>query len=213
MTVAFTYRPRRGDAEFQPVAVGATVAFDERVEYVLSFPNGCSPRLSQRLIELGGDLIGADIGVLSFGNFVGRAEFAGTMIEVISTKIGEGGVSRVLQEVSELASSLVFGWRAPTGFDATVSDEDRSPVPYHQLQFLRHSMMEARAGERLQDWLAAIERNPTRRFEPDRPVVSPERVRRLDHRSVRSIFTRIERLVPVPADTAIAGNKIGRAHV
>jgi predicted component of viral defense system (DUF524 family) len=211
MKPAFAYRPRKGDMALTPVLAGESAAFDERVEYVLSFPEGCPPRLAQRLKELGGDLIGADIGVLSFGNFVGRAEFAGATIEVVSTKIGEGGVSRVLQEVSELASSLIFGWRSPTGFEASVTNEDRSPVPYHQLQFLRRNMMEARAGERLQDWLAAIERNPTRRFERERPVVSPERVHRLDPRAVRSIFTRIERLVPLPENSAIAGNNLAQA--
>ena len=211
MTLAFAYRPRRDDTGFQSVEVGTTIAFDERAEYVLSFPGGCSDRLTQRLKELGGDLIAPDVGVLSFGNFVGRAEFAGATIEVVPTKVGVGGVSRVLQEVSELASSLVFGWRAPTGFEAASGVESRSPVPYHQLQYLRRSMMSARPGERLQDWLAAIERSPTRRFEPERPVVSPDRVRRLDHRAVRSIFSRIERLIPVPVSAAIASNNLARA--
>lgn len=211
MTVAFAYRARWNDAAFQPVEVGATVAFDERVEYVLSFPGSCPPRLAQRLKELGGDLIGTEIGVLAFGNFVGRAEFAGATIEVVSTKIGQGGVSRVLQDVSDLASSLVFGWRAPAGFEATAIHANRSPVPYHQLQFLRRVMLAAPPGGRLQDWIAAIERSPTRRFEPERPVVSPERVHRLDHRAVHSIFTRIERLVPVPASAAIASNSLAKA--
>jgi hypothetical protein len=211
MTLAFAYRPRQEDAKLWPVEAGATISFDERVEYVLSFAGGCPPRIAQRLNELGGDLIAPDIGVLAFGNFVGRAELAGATIDVVSTKIGAGGVSRVLQEISELASSLVFGWRAPTGFEAAGDAADRSPVPYHQLQYLRRSMIAARPGERLQDWLAAIERSPTRRFEPERPVVSPERVRRLDHRAVRSIFTRIERLAPVPAITAIASNSLAKA--
>jgi predicted component of viral defense system (DUF524 family) len=211
MTLAFAYRARWDDAVFQPVEAGTTVAFDERVEYVLSLPGGYPPRLAQRLKELGGDLIGTGIGVLAFGNFVGRVEFAGATIEVVSTKIGQGGVSRVLQEVSDLASSLVFGWRAPAGFEATVIHANRSPVPYHQLQFLRRTMLAARPGDRLQDWLAAIERSPTRRFEPERPVVSPERVRRLDHRSVSSIFTRMERLVPVPASSTIVGNSLAKA--
>jgi predicted component of viral defense system (DUF524 family) len=211
MTLAFAYRPRRGDTNLTLAEVGATVTFDERVEYVLSFPGGCSPTLASRLKELGGDLITPDTGVLAFGNFVGRAEFAGATIEVASTKIGSGGVSRVLQEISELASSLVFGWRAPTGFEAASSTDNRLPVPYHQLQYLRRSMISAPPGDRLQDWLSAIERSPTRRFEPERPVVSPERVRRLDHRALRSIFTRIERLVPVPPVAAIAGNSLAQA--
>ncbi|CAE6887827.1 DUF2357 domain-containing protein [Paraburkholderia domus] len=211
MKIAFAYRPRKGQGDFEPVTVGASVVFDERVKYALSFPEGCSLRVAQRLRELGGSLVSSDIGLLSFGNFVGRAELAGATIEVTSSKIGSDGVSRVLQEISDLASSLVFGWKTPTGFEASVTDNSRSPVPYHQLQFLRRVMMEGRAGERLQDWLAVIERNPTRRFEPERPVVSAERVRRLDHRAVQSIFSRLDRLSPVPADAAVASSKLAQA--
>ena len=211
MTVAFSYRARSEETAFQAIAVGATVAFDERVEYALSFPGDCPPSLAQRLKELGGDLIGSGIGVLAFRNFVGRTEFAGATIEVVSTKIGAGGVSRVLEEISDLASNLVFGWRSPAGFEATAVPLNRAPVPYHQLQFLRRNMILAPPGERLQDLLAAIERNPTRRFEPERPVVSPERVRRLDNRAVHSIFSRMERLVPVPAGAAIANNSLAKA--
>ena len=211
MTLAFSYRVRREEAALQPVEAGTTVAFDERVEYVLSVPGGYPPRLAQRLKELGGDLIGTGIGVLAFSNFVGRAEFAGATIEVVSTKIGPGGVSRVLQEVSELASSLVFGWRAPAGFEATVLHANRLPVPYHQLQFLRRTMLAVRPGDRLQDWFATIERSPTRRFEPERPVVLPARVRRLDHKAMSSIFSRMERLAPVPTSATITGNKLAEA--
>ncbi|WP_034999137.1 DUF2357 domain-containing protein [Beijerinckia mobilis] len=211
MTTAFAYRSRKDQGAFHSVEAGGTVSFDERVEYALAFPDGCPSRVAQRLAELGGDLIGREVGVIAFRNFVGRTELAGATIEVISTKIGEGGVSRVLQEVSELASSLVFGWRAPVSFEATAADTTRSPVPYHQLQFLRRAMLDVRVGDRLQDWLAAIDRSPTRRFEPERPVVSPERVRKLDHRAVQSIFNRIDRLVPVGTGTVIANNPLAQA--
>jgi predicted component of viral defense system (DUF524 family) len=69
-------------------------------------------------------------------------------------------------------------------------------------------MLGERSGQRLQDWLGVIERNPTRRFEPERPVVSLDRVRRLDRRAIQSIFSRLERLVPVPTGAAIAGSPL-----
>ncbi|OIT16265.1 hypothetical protein BL243_12320 [Ralstonia solanacearum] len=211
MKIAFAYRPQRGGTDFEPVEAGTSVVFEERVRYALSFPGGCSAGVAQRLQELGGSLVSGDVGLLTFGNFVGRAELAGATIEVTSTKIGSGGVSRVLEEVSGLASSLVFGWRSATHFEAAGNEGAFSPVPYHQLQFLRRAMIDAKVGERLQDWLAAIERNPTRKFEPERPVVSPERVRRLDHRAVQSIFSRVDRLSVVPANAPIASNQLARA--
>jgi hypothetical protein len=206
---AFTYRRRREEGKSVGATAGATITLDERVEYVLSFPSACSPAVVRRLADLKGELLAPDTVVLAFGNFIGHTELAGVSIEVVSTKIGEGGVSKILQEISDLASSLVFGWRAPTTFQAVTSAASHSPVPYHQLQLLRHVMLSERTGQRFQDWLAAIERNPTRRFEPERPIVSPDRVRRLDHRAVQSIFTRLDRLVP--AGAAIAGNDLAKA--
>lgn len=210
-TVAFKFRPRKEKGSFEPAFVGSTITMDEGVEYVLSFPGTCSPAVARRLGDLGGDLVQPDTGILAFGNFVGRTELAGAVIKVVSTKIGADGVSRILQEVSELASSLVFGWRSPIGFAAVGDASHHPPVPYHQLQFLRHVMLSEPPGRRLQDWLAAIERSPTRRFAPERPVVAPDRVRRLDHRSVQSIFSRLDRLVPVPAGVALAQNGLARA--
>jgi predicted component of viral defense system (DUF524 family) len=211
MNSAFTYRARREGSRFERAEIGSLISLDERVEYILSFPGGCAPAIARRFADLGGDLLQSETGILSFGNFVGRTELAGVVIEVISTKIGAGGVSRVLQEISELGSSLVFGWGSPTGFAATADATHHAPVPYHQLQFLRRVMLGEASGRRLQDWLGAVERSPTRRFEPERPVVGLERTRRLDNRAVQSIFTRLERLVPVPAGAPVEGSRLAQA--
>jgi hypothetical protein len=205
---AFRYWRRRGDKAKQVASVGGTITLDEQVEYVLSVERELTFAERQRLPTIGAEIVGPGLIILSFGNFIGRTEFAGVTIDVISTKIGPGGVSRLLQEISEIGSSLVFGWRSPAGFQA-VSDRSRhAPVPYHQLQFLRRIMMGERSGDRLQDWLGVIERYPTRRFEPERPVLSVQRVRRLDQRAIHSIFARIDRLIPVPAGVAIADNPL-----
>ena len=209
MTPAFSYRRRRDQVKPTKAHVGETITLDERTEYVLSFPGSLSSPVMRQIADLGGELLATDAVVLSFGNFVGKADLSGVTIDVTSTKIGDGGVSRLLEEVSDLASGLVFGWRAPTTFAAVTGTASQAPVPYHQLQLLRHFMLKEPPGQRLQDWISAIERNPTRRFEPDRPVVSPDRVRRLDHRAVQSIFTRVERLVP--AGAAVANNDLAQA--
>lgn len=207
---AFSFRPRRGDQAPAMALIGATITLEERVEYLLWFKEVPSRADRQRLIDLGGEFLQSDLAVLSFGNFVGRTDLAGVGIEVVSTKIGPGGVSLILEEVSALAAALVFGWRSPTGFEGVADPAHLAPVPYHQLQFLRRMMLGLPPGQRLQDWLGVIERNPTRRFEPERPVVSPDRVRRLDHRAIQSIFSRLERLAPVPADAEITANPLAR---
>ncbi|MGI8552028.1 MAG: DUF2357 domain-containing protein, partial [Dehalococcoidia bacterium] len=183
--------------------MGSTISFDEQVEYVLSFPGVSPATLAKRVADLGGEMLRPDTAVLSFGNFIGRTELAGVTIDVVSSKIGADGVSRLLQDVSDLASALVFGWRGRTGLDAVADQSHLPPVPYHQFQFLRRAMLAQRPGQRLQDWFTVIERGPTRKFEPDRPIVRPDQVRRLDHRATASIFSRLDRLVPLPAGTPL----------
>jgi hypothetical protein len=211
MRSVFEYRPRRQPGATRPAVLGASITLVEQSEYVLTFSGGCSPTAARQLNDLGGELLRSDTAVVSFRNFVGRTELAGVGIDVISTKIGPGGVSRIFQEVSALASDLIFGWRAPTGFAAATDTSQYPPVPFHQLQFLRRMMLGEPPGKRLQDWLAAVERSPTRRFEPERPVVPPDRVRRLEHRAVQSIFTRLERLVPIDPAAALTENALAQA--
>jgi uncharacterized protein DUF2357/PD-(D/E)XK nuclease superfamily protein len=209
--VAFTYRARHGSNQVHEASIGSTIQFSEQMEYVLSFAEPLPATRARRITSLGGDMLRPDTAVLSFGNFVGRTELFGVVIDVISLKIGSEGVSRLLTEVSELASALVFGWRGRVGFDAMTDKSHLPPVPYHQLQYLRRSMLGQRTGLRLQDWLAAIERSPTRKFEPDRPIVRPDQVRRLDQRATASIFSRLDRLVPVPAGATLAGSPLATA--
>lgn len=199
-----------GDQSSRSAHVGDAIQLEEQVEYVLSFPRPVGEVDRRRLETLDADLVQPDLGILSFRNFVGKAFLAGVEIDVVSIKLGSDGVSRLLQEVSDISSSLIFGWRAPLAFAGAADTLYRSPVPYHQLQFLRHLMIIERPGSRLQDWLGTVERNSTRRFEPERPVVPLNRVRKLDQRAMRSVFTRLERLVPVPDNVPLASNRLAK---
>src|SRR6266516_3977927 len=115
--VIFTVRARHHSGAETPAFLGETVTLDEQTEYLLNFNRALTEPERLRLYDLGGELLRDDLAALSFRNFVGRAEFAGVGIEVVSTKIGPDGVSRILQEVSDLASSLIFGSRSPTAFE------------------------------------------------------------------------------------------------
>ena len=113
---AFTYQTRRSDQAPVAVLPGATVTLREHVRYLLRFEDPLSERDRQRLLDLGGEFLSDDLAILSIDNFVGTTSLAGVGIEVVSAKIGPEGVSRLLEDVSALSSSLVFGWRSPTGF-------------------------------------------------------------------------------------------------
>jgi uncharacterized protein len=208
MPVAFRYWQRRGENHVSLAHIGDTIQLQEQIEYVISFLKQPTDSDVRRLETLGAELVQPDLAILSFRNFVGKASLAGVEIDVVSAKLGPDGVSKLLQEVSEVSSTIIFGWRAPLSFSASADYSYRAPVPYHQLQFLRQLMIVERSGSRLQDWLGIVERNPTRRFEPERPVVPLNRVRRLDHRAMQSVFTRLERLVPVLATAALGSNPL-----
>lgn len=210
MTEAFRYRLRRGDPQEHIALVGASINFDERREYVLRFPKACDPRLRKQIADLGGEMLGDETALIGFDNFVGEAQLGGVAIDVVSTKIGPDGVSKLLEEVSELATTLIFSHGSPTIFRSDGVQSHMSPVPYHQLQLLRNTMLREPPGRRLQDWLAVIERSPTRRFEQERPVVSVDRVRRLDQRAMASVFHRMERLSAVPAGSAVATSPLAQ---
>ncbi|WP_122388812.1 DUF2357 domain-containing protein [Pseudomonas syringae group genomosp. 3] len=208
--VAFFYRPRR-DKEATQAFAGDVVALAENIEYVIEFPEPRSTLEIGALLEVGYDPITDRTGVLAFKNFVGTAFLAGVKLQVISTKLGEAGVSGLLEEVSRLSSSLVFGWRSPAGFSATASGEQQPPIPYHQLQFLRDVILRRQPGQRLQDFFAIVERSPTRRFLLERPVVPIERARNFDARSVTDIFNHPERLVAVRDTDAVSGSPLAQA--
>jgi hypothetical protein len=210
--IAFRYRRRYGDAVEVAASVGDTVVLDERHEYFVTLDRPLDPLQTAALSEIGGEVIGPNIALLTFGNFVGSATFLGVGINVISTKLGDGGASHLLEEVSQLASTLVFGWRSPTSLEGSTDKSRHSPVAYHQLQALREAMLRRKPGTRLQDWLDHIARNPIRRFDSHRPVVATHRVRRLDHQALTSMFTRLAHLGTVPAgNTLLATNPLADA--
>ena len=207
---AFTYEVRRGGDPPVNALAGTDITLDERLEYLLRFPCPLSVPEQRRLVESGGEFLRDDLAVVSFRNFVGRTSLAGVGIQVVSTKVAAEGVSRILEEVSAVSAGLVFGRRSPTTFMAASDATPRSPVPFHQLQFLREVMLRRPSGQRLQDWLHVIESHPTRRFERDRTSVPVARVRRLDSRAIQSVFSEFESLVPLPAGVRIAESPLAR---
>lgn len=211
----FTYRVRRDDDNESSIALaGTTIALMEAVEYVLEFQATPSIEEQARLIDLGGELLRHDVAVVSFGNFVGHTSLCGVNIKVRSGKISQEGVSLILEEISVLSAALVFGWRSLAHIPVQPMDNTRlRPVPYHQLQLLRHAILDASPGQRFQDWFHVIERSPTRRFAPERSLTSVDRVRRIDQQSLRSILSRIDRLVPVQDDAPIADSRLAQKLV
>jgi hypothetical protein len=210
MTKAFSYGGWNS-ANLTDAFVGQPITFEETLEYVLHLSGPVSERDRRRFSELGGRFALPQVANISFRNQVGRTELFGVPIQVESSKISPENVASLLQQVSELSSALIFSWKTPISFEAGLSMGSISPVPYHQFQFLRHSMLRAPVGGRLQDFIAAVERNPIRRFDLNRPIIPVQRVRRLDSSSLRTIFTRMDRLAVLPEGAPLAGSILAKS--
>lgn len=209
--IAFYYRARR-DEELIAAYKGDILALAENMEYVIHLTRAPLTSIELgRLKEIGYEPISNNMGVLVFRNFVGTTSLAGVRLKVTSTKLGHGGIADLLERVSRLSSNLVFGWRSPTELGAKSSAEQRAPIPYHQLQFLREVILRRSPGERLHDFFEAVERNPTRHFVLQRPVVQAAKARNFDARSVIDIFSHPERLVALDSQASVKGNPLAKA--
>lgn len=207
--IAFSYRPRRG-GEVVIAYVGGVISFLENIEYILEFHSAPKRAELGSMLEIGYEAINEFTGVLCFRNYVGTTHLAGVTVNVTSEKIGENGVSHLLEEISLLSTSLVFGWRSPISHRAVAASGAEAPIPYHQLQFLRQMVLRATIGTRIQDYLHIIESAPTRRFAGERPVVTIERARRLDAYSIGEMLRRTERLSTLPRASPLNESAIAR---
>lgn len=202
MAAAFEFRERRRpDAPRSHAVPGDRLSWREHAEYILTFTSPPSAREFELLTDLGYESITRTSGIIPLGNFVGRLRLQGVDVDILSTKLGAEGASRLLEDVVRLAANLIYGWTTPTGFPAAGQAAASRPVQYHQLQYLKHVMLDQAIGRRLQDGFAVVEERPTQRFAVDYPVVPVGRARAIDTRTVRDIHRHPERLVEVtPSD-------------
>lgn len=205
--VEFYYRARH-EKNGIPVAANTVITLEENIEYIFEFQEPPTEIVLRQLTEMGYNPIDNRMGTIKFSNFVGITDLAGARLEVISSKLGDKGVTALLVQVSQLSSNLVFGWRSPSGFAVMGSGAQRAPLPFHQLQFLRKVILQNQPGSRLLDFFNTAARNPTRRFLLERPVVPTARARNLDSRSIQDIFRHPERLMMVANGSLIESSPL-----
>jgi hypothetical protein len=195
---AFEFRERRlSGAALSPAFPGERLSWREHGEYIVKFSSPPSPRELELFIDLGYEPITSASGILSLGNFVGHLRLQGVPIDITSSKLGPEGTSRLLEDVVQLAAALIYGWSTPTGLPARGKAASRRPVAYHQLQYLKHVMLDEVIGSRLQDAFAVVEERPTQRFALDYPVLPVARTRAVDARTVLEVFRHPERLAAI----------------
>jgi hypothetical protein len=219
VAAAFHFRERRhADAPHSHATHGERLGWRENAEYVLTFPSAPAARELEALTDLGYEPITPTSGIFPLGNFVGRLRIQGVNIDIVSSKLGAEGAARLLDDVVRLAANLIYGWSAPTGFGAVGDAAARRPVPYHQLQYVKHVMLDEAIGRRLQDAFAVVEEHPTQRFAVEYPVVPVAKARAIDCRTLLELHRHPGRLVKLgPGDRwydhplALAPQAVGAA--
>jgi hypothetical protein len=211
MSLVFKYRLRsKKDIPWLVALPTSEITLQESSKYVLLFPAPLTKNQKQDVLAVDGEIITEELVALCFTNFVGEFSLSGVSFKIESTKISSTNISTMLLEISELSTALIFGIRSPTGFKAQVNLVEHSPVPYHQLQYLRHVMLKTEPGNRLQDYLGRIEKNPTREFNRHRRAVPVGKIKRLDSRSVRTILSRPDRLSRLHDDSPLVPHPLAR---
>lgn len=212
MNIIFDYWPRKNVSDLRQGNSSEVASFLEQVDYCLQFRQIPNTQQRLKLEDIGGEFIQDNLAIIRFSNFIGTTNVAGVEIEVVSKKINRTGMSKMLEEVSESGSNLVFGWKSPLAFKGERAQQaSHSPVPYHQLQMLRRIMLAEKPGYRLQDAFAIVERNPMRAFQTDHPVVPTDQVKKLDARSVRSIFSQLNNLARLPSSSKLNDSTLAKA--
>lgn len=211
MSIIFKYRLRsKKDIPWLEAITNSNITLQESRKYILQFPAPLTKSQKQELLTVDGEIITEELVALSFNNFIGDFSLFGVSFKIESTKISAMNISTMLLEISELSTELIFGIRSPTGFKAQINLVEHSPVPYHQLQFLRQIMLMTETGKRLQDYICRVEQSPTREFNRHRRAVPVGQIKRLDSRSVRTMLSRPDRLTILHHDSPLASNPLAR---
>ncbi|HIF9218052.1 TPA: DUF2357 domain-containing protein [Photobacterium damselae] len=209
MSIVFKFKQRKKEnALWQDAEQGMTITLDENIKYLLKFEQTITLQYQKEISAAGGERLDRNLFALHINNFVGHFILAGVTVNVRSRKFSESTLSKMLEEVSEKSTSLLFGWATPTNIHSQCNSLKHNPVPYHQLQLLRQVLLRNEVGNRLQDYIAITEMNPTSEFERHRKPVHLAQVKHIDSRAIQHILSHPEKLARLQAGAPLCGTDL-----
>lgn len=152
--------------------------------------------------------VGEKAGILNFGNFIGEAEFLGRSIRVVSRKVTEDEVSRMLVDITRKMAALPFDFNTPAFSSFEIDDMASSEVFYHTYLILRQIMLGGEAD--LKSAYETVFGLPNMCPERENTLADIWDVRDMSENTIRSIVSRPENLYKLNddnplKDTALAG--------
>lgn len=211
MNIAFKYRDRVSGDDWSSVGSHSLLELKEGKSYLLKFKQPVNSGIAKELSAIGCEQLDTALYALRVINFAGEFTLAKVQVQIQPSKFTASSMSLMLEEISEMSASLVFGWGAPTLFQAQVSTTAHNPPPYHQLQFLRRSMLRAEIGERLQDYLEIIEHNPAKEFDRNRKPVPLSRVKHLDSRAIQKLVSHPAKMAQIEQHSPLYGSVLAKS--
>jgi predicted component of viral defense system (DUF524 family) len=179
-------RSRHRDVTVE-VGVGACELAGE-IEWVLSGPGEALDEIKNALGGMA-ERIGEAL-LLSFGNSVGFFDLPHLgRVEVVSGKWSRRDFDAMLANLTDIASALPFRGGEPAALPYDRSLSNRKDLLYSAFVYLRHVLSEdsALSDERLLPALNAVLADPHRRLVQERVLVSLERARGIDPRTLERL--------------------------
>lgn len=211
MSIAFKFKLRKEeDALWQDANLGTKITLDENIKYLLKFETTLNQQSCKEISAVGGERLDKNLFALQINNFVGDFMLAGITVNVRSKKFSTSTLSKMLEEISEKSTSLLFGWATPTSLKSQFNSLKHNPVPYHQLQLLRQMILRNEVGNRLQDYIAITEMNPTSEFEHYRKPVHLAKVKHLDSRAIQQILSHPQKLARLQPGAPLSGTDLAK---
>lgn len=186
-------------------ARGAFLIWDQREYLVQADGEALRPQPPiLRMHALGGT------GTLIFDNYVGYAEVLGQRFHVRHGKLTEASFDEMLDSVVSETADLAFDFGSATALPFARDISAVESVAYHALAYLRHIMKRSERGEALLGHFLQIARNPHRRMLHEPRWVETASASTLSTQGLAAVVSHPERLVPLPASSALRGTGLGR---
>jgi len=180
--------------------------FEEQTDYVLLLD--CStdetPSKYRGILRM----FTHDVGVLNFGNCVGRFDFFGKAIEVRSKKISSEQYTEMLIYISEKLAELLFSFGNLAKDTAEIDETRIGGVLYHTYLILRYIILNHE--ENLEGAFEYIFRNPARRMKRERAEADTWEATHITVDTLIDLAARPERLVVLPGGNRLVNTAVSR---
>lgn len=102
-----------------------------------------------------------DLGILNFGNYIGKIDFMGKALNVVSKKISQDNYEQMVIDLASSMAQLPFDFNSPSCEYAFIDTSDTGKILYHTFLILKYIVLSPETN--LEGAYASIIGNPSRK--------------------------------------------------